>query len=748
MNLDSVFETLGHAWHWLHDDPQNLAIVVAIGAGFAVIVKALWTLFTRESNPKPTPPGISKDALPSLLKRLTARRNDRADEIAEIGNVFSDPLLLAKYYVVPNCQHHNPADYHEDEGARSDLRTPFFDYISKFLEKEVTLRNGGHQLFILADAGMGKTSVLMMLKLVHLYHFWRPEYDCLLLKLGTDTLDKLRLQQNKAKTVLLLDALDEDPTAWGRFEQRLSELLLASENFRHVLISCRTQFFPETGSDPFRNPGRVTVGNFICPMIFLSLFDDRQVDEYLLKRFPLPWHRLSLGKVKANRLKAKEILAAMHSLRFRPLLLAHIDDILKSSERKWNEYTVYEALLEAWLLREGKKLEQQNIQPLPSKDDLWAACTVLALHMQTLGLQEKTVTQEQLRSLVGALPAIAHIEHFDFGGRSLLNRNSQREYRFAHYSIQEFLVAHALVAGGLDKQMKTVPALKQGNKLRATDQILAFLKCQDKIAEGLSRLDFQNIRMEGLAGWHFRDRLQDGSLGPVMSIIPGGRFLMGSPENEAGRSNNERQHEVEVESFAIGQYAVTFEEYDRFAVATGRGKPKDQGWGRGRHPVINVTWNDAVAYAEWLSALTGEPYRLPTEAEWEFACRAGTTTPFHFGETISTDLANYNGNYTYGNGKKGVYREKTVEVGQFPANAWGLHDMHGNVWEWTASVYDRQYGGAEWQVSADYAAGNRVVRGGSWGGNPQYLRSAYRLGDTSDGAINFLGFRLARALSL
>ncbi len=747
MNLDFVYKSIDICWDWFRIS-ENQETLKTIGGGFSTIVAAWWALHIRDKPPKPTPPGISKDSLPSLLKRLTARRNDRALEIAEIGNVFSDPLLLAKYYVVPNCQHHNPADYHEDEGARSDLRTPFFDYISKFLEKEITLRNGGHQLFILADAGMGKTSVLMMLKLVHLYQFWQPEYDCLLLKLGTDTLDKLRLHQNKAKTVLLLDALDEDPTAWGRFEQRLSELLLASENFRHVLISCRTQFFPETGSDPFRNPGRVAVGNFICPMIFLSLFDDKQVDEYLLKRFPLPWHSLSLGKVKANRLKAKEILAAMHSLRFRPLLLAHIDDILKSSERKWNEYTVYEALLEAWLLREGKKLAQQNIQPLPSKDDLWAACTVLALHMQTLGLQEKTVTQEQLRSLVGALPAIAHIEHFDFGGRSLLNRNSQREYRFAHYSIQEFLVAHALVAGGLDKQMNTVPALKQGNKLRATDQILAFLNCRYNVKADISRLDFRGVSVERLAGWHFRDRLQDGSLGPVMSIIPGGRFLMGSPENEAGRRNDERQHEVEVASFAIGQYAVTFEDYDRFVHASRRYKPWDQGWGRGRHPVINVTWQDAVAYADWLSAKTGEEYRLPTEAEWEYTCRASTTTPFHFGASISTELANYAGNTIYGNGKKSIYREKTVQVGQFPSNAWGLHDMHGNVWEWTASVYDGQYGGAERQASEAGSNVSRVLRGGSWNGETQAVRSASRSRGTPDYRNYDFGFRLARTFSL
>ncbi len=743
MDLDFVFKSTDLIWDWLHvqDNRETLGFIVT---GSLATAGFLWNLF-RDKPPKPTAPGISQAALPSLVKRLAARRNDRAQEIAEIGNVFSDPLLLAKYYVVPNCQHHNPADYHEDEGARSDLRTPFFDYISKFLGKEVTLRNGDHQLFILADAGMGKTSVLMMLKLVQLYRFWQPEYDCLLLKLGTDTLDRLKQHPNKLKTVLLLDALDEDPTAWGRFDQRLDELLRASENFRHVIISCRTQFFPETGADPFRHPGRVTVGNFICPMIFLSLFDDGQVDAYLRKRYPVPWHRLCFGQVKAKRIQAKQILDAMHSLRFRPLLLAHIDDILKSSERVWNEYSVYAALLEAWLLRERKKLAEQNIQPLPSVEELWTACTVLALHMQTLGTTKITVTQDQLRSLVGALPAIAHIEHFDFGGRSLLNRNAEREYRFAHYSIQEFLVAHALVENRLEKLKRSVPALENGFKPYATNQMLDFLECQNKLVVSLTHLGYWESMLKGRG---FQDRLQDGSHGPVMCFIPGGRFLMGSPETEENHQANERQHEVEVASFAMGKFAVTFADYDRFAVATGRAKPNDEGWGRGKRPVINVSWHDAVAYADWLTALTGEAYRLPTEAEWEYACRAGTTTPFHTGETISTDLANYNDEYTYGKGKKGIYREKTVEVGQFPANAWGLHDMHGNVWEWTASVYDEQYGGAELVGNKD-ANHPLSLRGGAWNSfNPQNLRCSARYGGTPSNGNYFWGFRLARTLSL
>lgn len=247
-----------------------------------------------------------------------------------------------------------------------------------------------------------------------------------------------------------------------------------------------------------------------------------------------------------------------------------------------------------------------------------------------------------------------------------------------------------------------------------------------------------------------RDGLKDGSEGPEMVVIPAGRFLMGSPEDEPERCDDERQHPVTIQRpFAIGKYEVTFAQYDRFAEATGRDKPNDRGWGRGRRPVINVDWHDAVVYAEWLSEQAGQEYRLPTEAEWEYAARAGTATPFHFGETISTDQANYDGNYTYAGGSKGDYRKKTVEVGQFPANAWGLHDVHGNVWEWTCSEYDKAYGGAELEyVGKNDASALRVIRGGSWGSEPRNLRSATRGWFTPGLQFKDLGFRLAMTLTL
>ncbi len=245
----------------------------------------------------------------------------------------------------------------------------------------------------------------------------------------------------------------------------------------------------------------------------------------------------------------------------------------------------------------------------------------------------------------------------------------------------------------------------------------------------------------------FHDRLSDGSNGPTMIVIPAGEFWMGSPENEAERQSNEQNHWVEIEQpFAIGQYAVTFEEYDRFCAEQGRTKPEDCNWGRGNRPVINVSWVDALDYTEWLSAQTGQNYRLPTEAEWEYAARAGTKTAFWWGDDINPDQANYYGDYTYRNGLKGVCRQKTVPVDQFKPNPWGLYQVHGNVWEWTGSQDDENYGGAEMLCANKDTDGPLSERGGSWNDIPARVRSAHR--DGGDPAFRYAdqGFRLARSL--
>jgi formylglycine-generating enzyme required for sulfatase activity len=217
-----------------------------------------------------------------------------------------------------------------------------------------------------------------------------------------------------------------------------------------------------------------------------------------------------------------------------------------------------------------------------------------------------------------------------------------------------------------------------------------------------------------------------------MVAIPGGTFTMGSPSTEEERSDDESpQHQVTVKPFSMGKFEVTQAQYQAIM---GNNPSRFKGANR---PVETVSWNDAVEFCQRLSKKTGRTYRLPSEAEWEYAARAGTTTPFYFGETITADLANYNGNYTYASAPKGEYREQTTDVGSFPPNAFGLYDMHGNVWEWCLDTWHDNYNGAPTDGSAwidkNDNQSQKLLRGGSWSDLPRDCRSAYRNRFVPDG---------------
>ncbi len=286
---------------------------------------------------------------------------------------------------------------------------------------------------------------------------------------------------------------------------------------------------------------------------------------------------------------------------------------------------------------------------------------------------------------------------------------------------------------------------------------------------------------------------KDIECGPEMVVIPAGRFTMGStPDDIAALSQaypngttgvypddtdwwetEGPQRTVTIDKpFAIGRHAVTRDQFSAFVRdtayevqpgayvwmgdafvrdpnATWKAPGFDQ---TDEHPVVCVSWNDARAFAAWLSSKTGKTYRLPTEAEREYVTRAGTATPFWWGASISTSDANYDGNHTFGGGALGAYRKATVPVETFAANPWGLYQVHGNVWEWCEDIWNDDYRGAPTDGSArntarnESDAGRRVIRGGSWVLSPQLLRSANRLFNPAVERSHDLGFRLVRTL--
>jgi formylglycine-generating enzyme required for sulfatase activity len=230
---------------------------------------------------------------------------------------------------------------------------------------------------------------------------------------------------------------------------------------------------------------------------------------------------------------------------------------------------------------------------------------------------------------------------------------------------------------------------------------------------------------------------------PEMVVVPARKFMMGSPESEKDRNDNEgRQHEVAIaKPFAVSRFELTFDQWDACVEDAGCARLGSV-WGRGKQPAINVSWDEARQYVKWLSMLTGQDYRLLSEAEWEYAARAGTTTPWSSGddEAALDDYA-----WSHKNSDN-----RTHPVGQKKPNAFGLHDMHGNVWEWVEDCYHLNYNGAPadgkpWTEGADCSV--RVVRGGSWYYYPQLLRSAIRLRFSTDLRLFILGFRVGRTLT-
>jgi formylglycine-generating enzyme required for sulfatase activity len=252
------------------------------------------------------------------------------------------------------------------------------------------------------------------------------------------------------------------------------------------------------------------------------------------------------------------------------------------------------------------------------------------------------------------------------------------------------------------------------------------------------------------------DKVITNSIGMKLTLIPAGKFIMGSPEGEAERDPEERQHEVEItKPFYMGIYEVTQGQYEAI-----QGQKQNTAFFRQGQdfPMDQVRWPQAVAFCSKLSAKieekkAGRTYRLPTEAEWEYACRAGKKTVFHFGDALSSKEANFKGNFPYGGAPKGNFLQKTAKVGSYAPNAWGLYDMHGNVGEWCADYYDPDYyknspkqdpkGPAKGVVPTDFSNDfYRVVRGGCWLDEAQACRAAYRFRLQSSEPYRWVGFRV------
>ncbi|WP_339133156.1 MAG: formylglycine-generating enzyme family protein [Candidatus Electrothrix sp. GW3-4] len=681
---------------------------------------------------------VNIEWMKQLYRQLKQATGGKAQELDRLGDDFANPLELARFYVEPCLQAYRPLPRRHGV-IPSDPCQPAFSLLNSFLASGPPgQRDGSHQLFLLGEPGAGKSSLLLMIKLMHLAGFWPQGYDCQLLKLDGQTLDQIAIMENRARTVLLLDALNEDRLARSRPLERLLPLLRAGEPFYRMMISCRSHFFPAMTPD---STGRLRIralSGYNCPILYLAPFAAHQVGQVVRKRLAhnrgnyIGFQRFG---VERQRKKAVLLLAGLGELGGRPLILQHVQSLLKIEEHRIRDaYTIYESLIQYWLEQQVDALHETGCRCPPKRFELFNAYVRLARWLEEQGVRE--IGERALQELFCEKAEICQFVHC-CPAPPLLHLTTQQTYRFTHSTYREFLLAHALI---YDSRPFPAP-------LRATDQMVRFLDLAHGITDYVNRLnlaEFNPFRYaetyKTMFSWQDRlGRVRNRVMrGPEMIMLPGGRFRMG--DIQGGGSGDARPvHEVELDNFALSRYPVTFEEYDLYCMVTGSRRPTDNDWGRGRRPVVDVSWQDANNYCDWLSMVTGRPYRLPTEAEWEYGCRAGTDTLYFFGND-----ARFLDEYAWYAENAG---NMTHPVGRKKANAWGLHDLYGNVWEWCADSYKKDYY-TELPMNnpagAEHGGAGRVLRGGSWDSGERSIHSSFRFRLSPGLRIIRVGFRVAQ----
>jgi formylglycine-generating enzyme len=640
----------------------------------------------------------------------------------------------------------NMSPTREDEPSFSHRNVSRSELIPHFLNEAFDEKKDNNKFYlVLADSGMGKTTFMINLYVRYnsFWHFGR-KHKIRIFPFGDariiDFIKEIKIEEAK-NTILLLDAFDEyrellppdvsdGLTDDDRFRKKLDEIIEAVRDFREVVITSRTQYFPGQDKEDYelKIPRFDESGFHVLTKLYLSAFSPSEIKTYLDKKYGIirfwNWKKKNI---------AQAIVEQSPRLMARPILLSYINLLVDTQNPFKNTFEIYDTLVNKWIEREAKKRKSETVPRQKFIEDMHNYSRLVAWEIKEQHMETGLLYLPKDRAIMVAKQNQIDIPDYVITGQSLLTRNAQGDWQFAHKSIYEFLIAKEVAEKGT---IWMNPNLFAGMDM--------------------AELFFKEVRPEFTA----------------LAFIKGGSFLMGSPETEADRNkDDETQHTVSLSDFYMAKHTVTVEQFEKFITETNTETDADKGGGSKfwegkewklkaginwrhdvngkeqkdkKHPVIHVSWNDATAYCTWLSQKLKAKIRLPTEAEWEYACRAGTQTPFNTGENLTTDQANYNGNYPYQKFPKGKFLKKTMPVGSYPPNAWGLYDMHGNVLEWCNDWYGADYykkGALEnpqGATSGDY----RVLRGGSWYLYGQRSRSAFRNYCPPDYRYDIAGFRV------
>ncbi|KPA18004.1 Sulphatase-modifying factor domain protein [Candidatus Magnetomorum sp. HK-1] len=651
-------------------------------------------------------------------------------------------------YIEPNCSNVDPAR----EAEPRDLiiiKNNIFDAVEEYLSKENPGKNAYHHILILADSGMGKTSFVLNYYVKNKRKKHNP-HKIYLVPLGKKDADKfIDNIPNQKDVIIFLDALDEDQQAIKNYHKRIAELMDKCENFKRVVITSRTQFFPsdeeipkETGIAKLGTKQLGEEGAYKFLKLYLSPFSDDQVEAYLKKYYKWRFK---------ERKKALDLIKKIENLKVRPMILAHIPYILdptQGHEIKYS-YELYELMIEGWLVRESNFVPKNALRNFSEN-------LAVDLYIKSAQRGSELVPAEELKKLADKWHI--SLEKWQLTGRSLLNRDAEGNYKFAHRSIMEYLY---------------VKNYQYRSGIELTDQMKTFLReiieavGIEELSPDLCLFCFENEnnslqkklifgKQLGKSGdprfhsnyWFLPD---DPLLGFIE--IPAGKFLMGSDskKDKEARDNEKPQHSLYLEQFYISKYPVTVMQFNTFIESTGK-EVRSGGKEEGNHPVVNVSWFEALEYCQWLTKQLKNNKEclekfsslfqtndwhvtLPSEAEWEKAARGTDGRIYPWGNTFDGNNLNYDGTNI----------KDTSPVGCFKngSSPYQVMEMSGNVWEWTRSINaNYPYKPTESRENLQDNKGARVVRGGCWLNSARNCRVACRRRGTPDYRYGDIGFRL------
>jgi len=628
---------------------------------------------------------------------------------------FRDIFIPTRYARISPNRYDNPHEAHKHNDPGKLI--PFM------LKKSFNERVESEKFYlVLGDSGMGKTAFMVNLYMAfHSFFSFRKNQKMRLFRFQTpdidnpvDIIDRIReIKDEDAKnTILLLDGLDEDPFILSKdpnisddevFVRRLNKIASNAMRFCDVVITCRTQYFPQQESQDYELNIRKSdrKGCYKLNKYYLFPFSDREVREYLNKKY---------GVIKfwnwSKRARAKTLVQNSHKLMSRPMLMSYLDDLVMYDRKYDYSYQIYETLIEKWLDRESKKWKKSD-QQQQFRDNLLKLAHETALQIYKNWQSDGVLHLSKDDALQIAQTHKIELNPDEVKGKSLLTCDPLLNWKFAHKSILEYFLAK---------------------------------ECADNW-QFASNFKFTGMDMAE----HFYKEMTPVYNGINFVRVKGGTYKMG---DERGDLGNECRpvHEVKVADFYIGRTQVTQKQWQDIM-----GSNPSSFKGDDDCPVETVSWDDVQQYIHKLNAKTGKKFRLPTEAEWEYAARGGHNSPFDGGKR---DV--HIGKYQYAGSDNldevGWYdknsKNKTHPVAAKKPNELGLHDMSGNVWEWCSDWYgEKYYNECKKQGVVENPMGPetgslRVLRGGCWNHNAQFCRSAFRGGHAPDSRYYYRGFRL------